>query len=1260
MIKKVTCTAFALMLVALFMLSTATPARAQAVFGSIIGTITDPQGAAVPNAKVTITDVRKGTSDTTATNESGNYTVTHLIPDVYDIKIEAQGFKTAEQKGVTVYADQASRNDITMALGQVSEAVEVTAEAPQLKTDRADVSTTFNERYVEDLPIASRNFTSFLLLSPGTQLLQGWNHASTENPQGSQQTFVNGQHFSGTAYELDGTDNQDPILGIIVINPNLDAITETKISLQNYDAEFGKAVAGIVTVQTKSGSNDFHGEGFWFRRTDATEARNPFTQSAPDPITGRFIPQDRWNQFGGTFGGPIIKNKLFFFGDYQGTRQASGITNLLTIPTQQVIQTCTGQGPVASDGQKYCELDQYVTGGQFSNGGNPLIYDPTTGTIGANGNPSGRSSFCGPAGCATEPDWIPISRIPMQVQNILKLFPTPSNSQIQNNLVASGSGPFSNNSFDTRIDWAAAQSVSVFGRFSLSRYSLSGQGVLGALGGVGSGVGGLAGSSNIHNYSVSGGVTKTFSPTLLADFRFGYFKYNPHTAKPDAGQTPMTAVGIPNVNGAVNGQTADFTSGWGSFQFGNPAIWSNFGDGLNVGRCNCPLIESEQQFQFVNNWTKIHGNHTLKFGLDMRYAMNLRVPSDADRAGVYNFNAGSATSDGTAGGGNGIADFLLGYVDNFNRFVSLSLNAAERQKRFFYYAEDTWRATQKLTLTYGLRWEIYFPESVNGKDNGGFANPQEGIIRVAGEGPYGLNGNINNTWKAFAPRLGVAYQVTPKTVIRMGYGRSFDIGVFGSNFGHAVTQNLPVLVNQTLTASTNTGQSLALIPGPAGTIPMGTTLTDQYYPAFSLTQGPALFNFPAIPSNGVLPLGGPLGNVQPRMRPTFQRLPTLDAWNLTVQHQLTNTMSLEAAYVGNKGTHVFAGNGPSYDLNQVAFGAGTGVITGAMPAGTSCATAGANCSLSFTAASSANSRKPFFNKFSYPGFIDPTTGMTLMCCSGNIMGNYFGNDSSSNYNALQVKLDKRTSYGLQFQTNFTWSKAFNHSADNGFLYSVAPQQSYGPDDFNRDKVWIFNATYELPFGKGKAFGGGSGRALDLVIGGWNISNTTNLSSGLPFTPYVSTCNADTGPCLPNSLGSFSVGAGGFDPVNHTVTYFTPVASILSSATIGENTCSSSIASGPFQLADCGQQGLIGRNSMRGPGAFTDNMAIAKNFHLTERFAAQFRMDAFNVFNHPILDFSSNEGEGGTCVDCGGTNGKITNIAFGTTMRQLQFAVKLIF
>ncbi len=234
----------------------------QAVYGSILGTVSDPSGAAVNGAKVTVTSQTKNVSTEATTNESGNYSVTHLIPDVYTIRVNGTGFKTLEFKDIQVSADASAHVDGQFQVGSASESVEVTAEAPQLKTDRADVSIEFSAQAVENAPILNRNFTSFELLSPGTQKLVGWSHAATENPQGGQQIFVNGQHFSGTAFELDGTDNQDPILGIIVVNPNLDAIQEAKVTLGNYDAEFGKAVAGVVTVQTKSGSNDVHGS--WF------------------------------------------------------------------------------------------------------------------------------------------------------------------------------------------------------------------------------------------------------------------------------------------------------------------------------------------------------------------------------------------------------------------------------------------------------------------------------------------------------------------------------------------------------------------------------------------------------------------------------------------------------------------------------------------------------------------------------------------------------------------------------------------------------------------------------------------------------------------------------------------------------------------------------------------------------------------------------------------------------------------------------------
>src|SRR5713226_8436260 len=362
---------------------------AQAVYGSILGTVTDPQGAAVSGAKVTVTSVTKSTAVETTTNESGNYSVTHLIPDTYKIRIEAAGFKSTDIPIVQVSADSAAHVDATMQVGAVTQSVEVTGEIPQLNTDRADVDVEFSQKYVEELPVLNRNFTNFELLSPGTQKLVGWSHAATENPQGGGQIFVNGQHFSGTNFELDGTDNQDPILGIIVVNPNLDAIGEAKIALQDYDAESGKATSGIVRVQTKSGSNEFHGSGFYYYRNSDQQARDPFTNKPGVPLAAA-----TWKQFGGSVGGPILKNKLFFFGDYQGTKQTAGITNLYTVPTPEVVQTCNPATNAASATPGFCDLSEYLNAFGPPVGGIPSgqIYDPNT----AGSNPldgSGRNLF---------------------------------------------------------------------------------------------------------------------------------------------------------------------------------------------------------------------------------------------------------------------------------------------------------------------------------------------------------------------------------------------------------------------------------------------------------------------------------------------------------------------------------------------------------------------------------------------------------------------------------------------------------------------------------------------------------------------------------------------------------------------------------------------------------------------------------------------------------------------------------------------------
>jgi Carboxypeptidase regulatory-like domain len=1221
---------------------------AQAVFGSVLGTVTDGQGNAVAGAKITVTSIGKSTVYETTSNDSGNFTVTHLIPDSYKVHIEATGFKSYDIPSVAVSADSSVNVDAPLQVGSVSQSIEVTGEIPQLKTDRADVDIEFSQKYVEDLPVLNRNFTNFELLSPGTQKLPGFSHAATENPQGGGQIQVNGQHFSGTNFELDGTDNQDPILGIIVVNPNLDAIGEAKIALQDYDAESGKATSGLVRVQTKSGSNEFHGSGFYFFRNSDQEARDPFTNAPGVPLASA-----NWKQFGGAVGGPIIKNKLFFFGDYQGTKQQQGITNQYTIPTATVLSTCNP----ATNTTGFCDLSEYLA----AFGASGQIFDPTT------GNPQtgvGRTAFLN--------NHIPIGDISQNVGNVLALFPSPTSAGVNSNFVSTGAGPFNQKSFDTRIDYSAPHNYQVFGRFSLDYFSLSGKGGLGALGGLGFGPGGLNGSSNVHNYSLATGFTKPIGTHWLTDFRFGYFKYNPQTAYSDATASPMDALGFPGLNSGPGVVGPPTTGGLSGFQLtlngggagsGNGTL-SPFGDGLNIGRCNCPLTESEQQFQFVNNWTRTQGNHTIKFGADIRYAMNLRVPSDASRTGLLNFDSGG-TSDGGSGG-LALATFLLGDVTSFQRFVSTSLNAAERQKRWFFYGQDSWRVSPKFTLTYGLRWEIYFPESVNGKDQGGFSNLTEGVIRVAGEGPIGLNGNVDNTYKAFAPRLSAAYQFDSKTVMRVGYGRGFDIGVFGSNFGHVVTQNLPVLANQTL-SDTN----------------LDVNNTNNRSAVFTLNQGPPAFSFAnilsSISSDGTLPLFGPDGTVQPRTRPTVQRLPTIDQWNATIQRQITPTINLTVSYIGNKGTHVFAGTGPSYNNNEPAVGAGTDAYKCTANPGIG---TGFDCKQSFTPFLPQSDRRRLFLNgvpaFSYPRFTTPS-GQPLTCCAVDTA--YFGNDADNKYNALQIKAEKRTSYGLQFLAHYTFSHAYAYDSS---YFDVNKKIAWGPNPFNRNQVFVANVIYELPVGKGKKFMSDTGRVADLLIGGWQVTNTLTYGTGLPFTPSLANCGqvSDAGPCRPDAVpgqklhvGKTTAPCDATNPSAGNCTYwFTPITTLSQNLpeitnsptdiTGTSDSCQTTRpTSGPFALPACGQIGNVGFNSYRGPHAFYDDMALSKSFAITERIKAQFRFDAYNVFNHPVIGVS-NSFNG--CVDCGVGSGRISDIEADAApgspvgMRQLQFGFRVTF
>jgi hypothetical protein len=1199
-------------------------ASAQSVYGTIFGTVSDASGAVIPNATVTVTDVAKGTVVTVTSNASGDYSVPHLIPDVYNVKVVAKGFKPFETQGVKVLADTAPRIDPTLTVGSdTGTTVTVNADSqPILKTDKADVATIFDEQQVSSLPVGDQNFTNLQLLLPGAQLL-GWSHAADENPQASKQIQINGQAFGGTAFELDGTDNQDPILGIIVVNPNMDAVTETKITTQNFDAELGKAVSAVVTAQTRSGTNKFHGSAYDFRTGNANLARDPYHQ-APGHNA---IPPGLKNRFGASIGGPVLRNRAFFFFNWESQRQKVGTTATGTVPTQLLINTCLGTtvGPSGIPGCDFSEYEAiYRANGNYAAGSGQMLTNNT-------GNSAYDAAFAA--------NVIPTAALSTPALNLLTYFksfaPNQGNQKLQpieNNYSAGGTGLFNSNAYTTREDVTLNDKMHAFVRFSRFWDTLSGKVLFGDAGGPGFGLGGYGGNSKGANDSVASGMDIALNPTLLTDFRLAYYRYNVIDTKYDQGVAFADKIGIPGINSGPGIVTSSFTSGAPGWVINLPGGGnSNIGAGLGINRCNCPLTEREDQFQIVNNWTMIHGNHTFKVGADLRYGRNLRVPSDTDRAGEMDIGGQPTSNNGT----NGLAwaSFVLGDVGNgtnnraFGRYVSVSTNAKEFQKRTFFYGQDTWRVTKNLTLNYGLRWELYFPEAVNAKGNGSLMNLADGYMHVAGYGqvPSDMGWTIQKV-KTLDPRLGIMYQLDDKTVIRAGYGRSFDTGVFGSIFGHVVTQNLPVLANQSIRSATTTGT------------------------AFTFDQGPPAYVFQTVPSSGLLPAQGNL--VSPKARPNPLHFPTIDAWNLSVQRALTPTLNITAAYVGNKGTHTLGdGDNNNTDPNESAL-----FLPGQFsPTGQTLNWDPAGLDGTLPTGYTGGVKNGLFLKRYYGGtlaacrdsnYVTPTSEPNVVpgMCGWTNNISYYGDDENTEFDALQVTIAKTFTKGLSLNANYQWANAWG---DIGQYWTWDHHVTHQRDSNVRAQSLVSYGSYDLPFGRGKQFAPNANRAADMIIGGFQLAYTLNWAGGLPYSVNMGggfggtqDCTHNVGqsnaPCRPNTSGHMKTGLsspannGSGGTISHD--FFTPQPQL-------------------FSFPGLDVIGNAGANTYKGPTFFNTDMAITKGFTIHESIVAKFRMDAFNAFNH----INAGNPDGNIF-----STGHITGQAPGPGPRQLEFALRVQF
>ncbi|HEV2424725.1 MAG TPA: TonB-dependent receptor [Terriglobia bacterium] len=1006
------------------------PDFGQAVSGSIFGTVTDPAGGIVPGATVTIRDLDRGVDYHAQTITDGNYIQTHLLAGRYRVTISSPGFETFAADA-TVQVDAATRVDAKLAIGKASSTVNVVGATPLLKTDRAELSDTLSSRELAALPVLGRNMTDLMLVMPGAYA-DSFQVATAENPQQGMQIDTNGESFTANGFLLDGTENQNPLLAIAIINPNIDSLQELKVTTSSYDAEFGSVAGALIQATTKSGTNQLHGTGFEYLQNNIFNSANPFTQLNP-PV--------RWNQFGGSLGGPIKKDKLFIFGDYQGSRQRNGASLITTVPTAD-----------ARSGNLQALLGSYIcSNGSVSSGacGSPLmvptteggqipaqagmVFDPATG----NPDGTGREAITANG----QPNMI---SVPAPLTKIMGYLPPPNTGapgQIFNNYIAAGSEVYNIDQPDVRVDYNISDKLSFFTRYSLADFTIQAPAAFGTVAG-GPSLGGLnfAGQSLDRNQSLAMGLTWTVNPTLVGEFRFGTFRYRIRVEPFGAGTTPATDAGLPGLNLGTqdtSGMPAFYINGNGGFDFGYA---------LGVNACNCPLKETENQFDWITNWTKQLGNHTIKWGAEVPRDQQQRVPSDEHRSGEISFTdsvTGNATVDALANGsattGAALASFLLGQPSSFGRyFTGIGLYPGLRQTRIFLYGQDTWRITHRLTLDYGLRWENYLPEGAAKPGGAGSFDPLTGQVLVAGLGGNSLSLNVKPYNVGFAPRLGVAYQLQTRTVLRAGYGWGYTPAGYGSIFGQGLEYNPPILNGQTIPQA------------------------NPYSPDFNLLTGPPLPVNPPIGSNGSYPLPDGISVYNWFWPLNAYRVPMAYFWNATVQHEFSDGVSFQIAYVGNVGRHLYA----NPNINQAVPGPGD-----------------------------FDSRRPFFPQFGLE------QGIYYTC-----------NCETSNYNGLQVQVQKH-SHNLDFMLNYTYGKAMGSSnfGGGGFDNNYNWIGSYGPLSFNPIHALTFTNVWRIPYGRGQRWGSSNSKALDAILGGWSLDGITTLDSGRPFSPTVSntaSVNAD--------------------------------------------------------------------------------------------------------------------------------------------------------
>ena len=1239
----------------LLMFLTSLPAHAQVDSGAILGTVTDTSGAEVRGAQVTVTNEGTSAALSGTTGNDGAYKFTPLPIGQYTVTVTFQGFSTVTQKHVTVQVGGEVVVNISLKPGAVNETIEVASTTPVLETQDASVGQVVDSRNVNNLPLNGRNFTFLAQLAAGVNTPQ----ADTRGNAASGAFAANGNRPAQNNYLLDGIDNNSDTVDFLngtnyVVLPPVDAVEEFKVQTSDFSAEFGRSGAAVLNATIKSGTNSFHGAAWEFFRNDKLDAADFFENAGGVP-KGEL----RQNQFGFTAGGPVVipklfngRNKVFFFGDYEGLRRVQGTILTGSVPTDaerasgytNFQDLITGQ---ASSAPRTDDLGRLIPVGTVLDPATTRavtagVVDPVSG-LPATATGFVRDPFgtCAPsttsftlAACGL--NIIPAGRLDPNAIKLLNLYPTPTNGSLFSNFANSPALFEHRNSFDTRLDINFNEKNQLFYRFSLVDDP---QFIPGIFGGVADGGGFQQGNQTALAQQSALSYTHTFSPTLINVVRAG-LNYL-HTTRSSPSANDLTDIpsqfGIQAIpQEALNG--------------GLPAFGIS---GLQTLGSNAflPSDEVTSTFQLTDDVTKILGKHTFKVGFEWQHVKFSTLQPPWSR-GEFDYNGDYTDIPNSNQGNTGRVQFLLtptastvpGGVPFLGGATDIrASNIAETDNGKNYwggYLNDDWKITNKLTLNLGIRYDFFGLVFEHHSNQANFipagSGPFTAPTYLIPEGPNsgnlspsflaltaadGINVLVSNKYGAglgnsqttnFAPRVGFAYQMTPKLVIRGGWGMFYN-GFENRGYSPNIGENYPFQFQFNFpepnpnTPITFPGCATAG-PGGSGTFETG----------FSCTP----LNPLAVNANGLGLLGIQFNYITPYTM----------SGNFTVQYQLTPSMSVQIAYVNSLARHL------------EVFPNISNAVTQLLPA-------------------NANAQ----NFVPFPDFgRNPS---------------YAATEGSSNYNGLQAKLEKQFANGLNFLLTYTYSKTLGDASDllnggssensasgnvNGYRAPgiLGIGADYGLANFDIRNVVHVSGGYDLPFGRGKKFMSDATGAKNQIVGGWSFNWSGAFQGGQPIALGCPTQTAAGVACGALFTGQ-ALNLGLHNDANGKLSWFgNPNAFVQPCALSATLTPEPNTPTGCTPLT--GNAALGGVTQVPGPGFHRLDLSIFKDFQIKERFRLQFRTEIFNISNHPNFNAPNFGGNGVVAISNSGNYNSSTFGEIGSTRdapydpRQIQFALKFFY